>query len=197
MRMNLRPLFAELVTVFSGERAIEGHVRDALRSAACEVDAPDDAVALPESILGVMAQDGAHPIGDLVARIPFNWAPPQTSDDPLYIKHSISKSHVELLGPNGLVNSDTVRLGLYGMVPRSEYGLRTHPAEEIYVMLAGQMDWKLADRPYVPHLPGERSYHPSLMPHASRTRGDAFISVYAWYGDISTENYVYEGLPDT
>ncbi len=195
--MNLRPLFAELVTVFSGVRAIEGHVRDALRGAACEADASDDAVALPESILGVMAQEDAHPICDLVARIPFNWAPPQTSVDPLYVQHSISKSHVELLGPNGLVKSDAVRLGLYGMLPHSEYGLRTHPAEEIYVMLAGQVDWKHADRSYTPHLPGERSYHPSMMPHASRTRGIAFFSVYAWHGDISTEDYVYEGLPET
>jgi hypothetical protein len=34
-----------------------------------------------------------------------------------------------------------------------------------------------------------------MMPHASRTHEVAFLSVYAWYGDLSTDNYVYEGIP--
>ena len=70
----------------------------------------------------------------------FNWPPPETSNDPLYIKHSISKVHVELLGPNGLVKSDKVRLALYGMKPGAEYEIRTHVAEEIYIIPAGDVD---------------------------------------------------------
>ena len=123
-----------------------------------------------------------------------NWAPPETSNDTLYIKHSISKVHVELLGPNGLVKSDKVCFGLYGIKPGAEYRIRTHAAEEIYIMLAGDVDWKLYSAPYALHLPGERSYQPSIMPHASRTHEVAFLSVYALHGDLATHSYVYEGI---
>ncbi len=142
-----------------------------------------------------MTRADAHPVCALITHLPFHWAPPQSSTDPLYTAHSVAKVHVELLGPGGLVTSDRVRLGLYGMLPHSEYGIRTHPAEEIYVMLAGEADWKRDAEPYAPHGPGARSYHPSMMPHASRTRDMAFMSVYVWHGDISTENYAYAGLP--
>ena len=70
----------------------------------------------------------------------FNWGPPKTSNDPLYIKHNISKVHVELLEPNGLVKSDKVRLALYGMKSGAEYEIRTHLAEEIYIIPAGDVD---------------------------------------------------------
>ena len=32
------------------------------------------------------------------------------------------------------------------------------------------------------------------MPHASHTRVVAFLSVYAWRGDLFTDSYVYEGI---
>ncbi len=104
----------------------------------------------------------------------FKWGPPATPNGPLDIKHSISKVHVELLGPNGLVKSDKVCFGLYGIKPGAEYRIRTHAAEEIYIMLAGDVDWKHCDAPYEINLPGERSYHPSMMPHASHTHAVAF-----------------------
>ncbi len=193
--MYLKPLFAELETVFSGPQAIEAHVREALSNSAAETQLSGHASALAQEFMDVMARSDAHPVCTLISQIPFDWAPPRTSSDPLYVEHSRSKVHVELLGPDGLVRSDVVRLGLYGMMPGAEYGIRTHPAEEIYVMLAGAADWKRGDAPYRRHLPGERSYHPSMMPHASRTGESAFLSVYAWHGDISTSDYVYEGIP--
>jgi hypothetical protein len=33
------------------------------------------------------------------------------------------------------------------------------------------------------------------MPHASKTEDKAFMSVYAWVGDLSTDAYEYSGLP--
>ena len=81
------------------------------------------------------------------------------------------------------------------MLPDSEYGVRTHPAEEIYIMLAGECFWKRGDAPYVCEKSNGRSYHPPLMPHASKTGDKAFISVYVWVGDVSTDAYEYSGLP--
>ena len=193
--MNLRPLFVELESVFSGLEGIESYVRNALQKAQTEVALPSSTAPLPEPLIDVMERIDAHPICKLIAKAPFNWVPPQTSSDPLYAKHSKSKVHIELLGPGGLVNSDEVRLGLYGMMPNAEYGMRTHEAEEVYIMLAGVVDWKLSNAPYKSHFSGDRSYHPSMMPHANRTRELAFMSVYAWHGDLSTESYVYSGIP--
>ena len=81
------------------------------------------------------------------------------------------------------------------MLPFADYGLRTHPAEEIFVMLAGRAFWRRGDTAYSPRRSGERSYHPSCLPHATRTGEDAFMSVYVWAGDISTDGYVYTGTP--
>ena len=78
-------------------------------------------------------------------------------------------------------------------MPYSEYGMRTHPAEEVYIMLAGRVDWARGQTSYTDHRPGERSYHPSMMAHANRTHASAFMSTYVWTGDISTKNYVYSG----
>ena len=143
-----------------------------------------------------MAQDAALPICDLIAKVPFQWAPPKTSLDPLYEEHSHFNAHFELFGPAGLVASSKVRIGLYGMLPHCEYGLRTHPAEETYIMLAGSAFWKVADAPYQRLFPGERSHHPSMVPHATCTGEDAFMSIYVWDGDIATDQYRYFGLPD-
>lgn len=197
-------LFKELAAVFDGELPIEKHASEALLAAADHATTVEVAkigayksVGLAKPYLDVMAAPNAHPVCGLIEQIPFRWIPPQTSSDPLYVKHSFAKAHVELLGPGGLVQSDAVRLGLYGMLPDSEYGIRTHPAEEIYLMLAGQVDWKRADDPYVVHGPGERSYHPSMMEHANRTADSAFMSVYVWHGELSTDNYAYAGVPES
>ena len=198
-------LFKELAAVFDGRRDIEKHASDALLAAADQAATVEVAktganktatsTALAQPYLDVMAASDAHSVCRLIEQIPFEWIPPQTSSDPLYVKHSLAKAHVELLGPGGLVQSDKVRLGLYGMLPESEYGIRTHPAEEIYVMLAGRVDWKRDNNPYIAHGPGERSYHPSMMEHANRTNQLAFMSVYVWYGELSTDNYAYAGVP--
>ena len=194
--MALGNLVDELRDIFDGTTSIERHAQAELQRAKAEAPPKQDAVTLAPPFLEVMAQDAALPICDLIAKLPFQWAPPKTSSDPLYEEHSHFKAHVELLGPTGLVVSSKVRIGLYGMLPHCEYGLRTHPAEETYIMLAGSAFWKVADAPYQRLFAGQRSHHPSMAPHATKTRDDAFMSIYIWDGDIATDEYRYFGLPE-
>ena len=194
--MNLCNLFDELCEILDGETSIEKHAQAELQRARADAPQPQEPTALATPFREVMAHRSAHPMCPLISSLPFCWAPPQTSSDPLYRDHSHFKAHVELLGPAGLVKSSKVRIGLYGMLPHSEYGIRTHPAEETYIMLAGSAFWKVADAPYQRLFPGERSYHPSMVPHATRTTEDAFMSFYVWDGDIATDQYRYFGLPD-
>ena len=150
---------------------------------------------LAKPFLDVMTKEDAIPICADILKVPFAWVPPKTSDDPLYTAHSHSKVHVELLGPQGIIKSKSVRLGLYGILPNSEYGIRTHPAEELFIMLAGQAEWLRGAGKYELKRTGEYSYHPSGMRHATKTTLSAFMSVYIWSGDISTDKYRYLGLP--
>ena len=192
--ISLKSFLLNLADVFDGDIEIEKTARREL-SEVSRAKFGTEQCALPAPIISVMQQSDAHPLCGDIIEMPFDWRPPETSMSPLYTKHSIFKSHVELVGPDGLVKSELIRLGLYGMLPNSEYGVRTHPAEEIYIMLAGECFWKRGDAPYSCERSNGRSYHPSLMPHASRTEDQAFMSVYAWVGDLSTKSYEYLGLP--
>lgn len=193
--MDLRNLFTALADVFDGPDAIEKHAQEALLAADPEAQNSYQSNGLTTPFLSVMAEAGAHPVCKVIAETPLPWAPPQTTNTPLYVAHSLPKVNVELLGPDGLITSNSVRLGLYGMLPNFEYGIRTHPAEEVFIMLAGTAFWKRDVAAYEPLGPGQRSYHPSMMQHASKTEETAFLSAYVWRGDISTADYVYAGLP--
>jgi len=193
--MTLNRIFAKLAGVFSGSRTIERAAQKELQRAIGLAQSAPNTVQLPKDIITVMQQSDVHPVCAAILQTPLPWAPPKTSSDPLYTAHSGFKAHVEILGPDGLVKSDVVRMGLYGMLPHSEYGIRTHPAEEIYIMLAGAAYWKRDTAPYAALKVPDCSYHPSWMPHASKTTEKAFRSVYAWYGDLSKDAYTYDGLP--
>lgn len=195
--MWMQTLFEELAATLDGPEAIERHARQALLDAAplANAAAPAEWQPLPDPIMGVLQAGDALPVCRLIAQSRFPWAPPKTSSDPKYVEHSLPKVHVELLGPEGLIKSDTLRLGLYGMLPNFEYGIRTHPAEEVFLMLAGEAHWKRGDKQYAPLGPGGRSQHPSMLPHANKTEETSFMSIYVWRGDVSTDGYVYQGIP--
>ena len=72
---------------------------------------------------------------------------------------------------------------------------RAGPCTSLF-MSAGQAFWKRGAATYEILGPGGRYYHPSMMPHANKTGEVAFLSAYVWHGDVSTEQYVYDGYPD-
>ncbi|MEO1141999.1 MAG: dimethylsulfonioproprionate lyase family protein [Pseudomonadota bacterium] len=191
--MQLEALFLGLAEALNSELEIEAQGARALLAAASKATYEGEGIPLPQPFLDVMSAENALPVCDLIKDLSLPWLPPQTSPDPAYLALSAIKVHVELLGPGGLVQDDNVRLGLYGILPNSEYGIRTHPAEEVFVMLAGEAGWKRGEADFQVHGPGERSHHPSMLQHATRTYDKAFMSVYVWAGDISTENYKYQG----
>ena len=192
--MLLNDLYIALAEVLNGDLKIERLGCEALLEAARNDIHSVGKSPLPKPYLDAFEEPDAHPACKLVAEAEFDWAPPATIDDPVYVEHSVPKAHIELIGPDGIVTSDRIRMGLYGMLPGHEYGIRTHLAEEVFVMIAGEADWKRGhDQEYGPLRAGDRSYHPSMTPHANRTRDSAFMSVFVWVGDVSTESYVYEG----
>ena len=196
--MSLTPLFRACAALCDTGSDIEQEAKTAMLEIAGSDISGQNNIGygqnnLPSEILEVMRRGDADPICDLIARYAFEWRPPSTSDSAAYIEDSIAKSHVELIGPNGFISSDRLRIGLYGMLPHSAYGVRTHAAEEVYIMLAGEVFWQRDEGGFSAHLPGSRSYHPSFMKHANATGEHGFMSVYIWRGDVSTDSYSYSG----
>ena len=195
--MTLDVLFRELSMICDASRAIEALAR---RTLLTHADAARTlsvhSKRLPKGFDKVLQAPDAHPVCTQIKSCDLPWSVPETSDDPLYRAHSQTKRSVELIGPSGLIRSSELRLGLYGILPRSDYGFRTHPAEEVFIMLAGRADWAKGDDGYKTLGPGARAFHPSGMRHATRTRDHAFMSLYIWRGDLSFDAYVYAGRGD-
>ncbi len=99
----------------------------------------------------------------------------------------------ELIGPTGMVFDPICRVGLFAQNANLDYPERSHPAEELFVMLSGAAMWRLASADEVPKLAGERVHHLSCERHASRTAGDPFIAIWAWTGDIDFDKYELHG----
>lgn len=98
-----------------------------------------------------------------------------------------------LLGPEGPLFAQDVRLGLFWQAPDAYYPLHNHEADETYTILAGSALWTAGQRTRMRGA-GERIHHPGLMPHAFRAGPTGFLALWRWSGDIDTRSYAI--LPD-
>lgn len=90
----------------------------------------------------------------------------------------------EILGPTtGSFRSADTRLGFTLIGPRMHYPAHSHPAVELYHLLAGSSTWIKADVPARKE-PGDFILHPSGMSHAMETDDVSLLSIYSWSGDI-------------
>ena len=158
--MTMSALFVELVDILAADVAFERHARAALKAAAHQQTSGQTcwdsatighAVSLPDALVSVMTAPDAHPVCRHLQQLQLDWSPPTTSNDPLFINHNQHTVHIELLGPRGLVYADHVRIGMYGMISDAACRIRTQPAEEIYIMLAGSVWWKRGDDDFRQH----------------------------------------------
>lgn len=96
-----------------------------------------------------------------------------------------------MLGPadrraRPLVDDASSSMGLLMLGPDVVYPRHRHPAEEIYIPLAGTGWWQRGDTPWRRVPPGIAIHHPPHMPHATRTGGAPLVALYLWHGDIAT-----------
>lgn len=192
---SLENLYITLADALDGELPIEALGRRALLETAPEAFC-NEHIPLPKEIEDVMSASDAHPCCKALASAPLPWVVPVTSNDPDYIAASTRKVLVELVGPDGIVRRNDVRVGVYGIRPGANYGIRTHPAEELFVMVAGKAQWLKGEENYAVRRNGARIHHVSGIPHATRTTDSAFMSIYVWSGDVSFDNFVYSGVPE-
>jgi hypothetical protein len=100
---------------------------------------------------------------------------------------------VELIGPDGMIFHDTVRVGLFMQSANLDYVTREHAAEETFIMLCGSGMWSCHNEPLQTRKSGDYIHHPSMAPHVSVTYGDPFIAAWRWTGEIGYDKYSLTG----
>lgn len=90
----------------------------------------------------------------------------------------------EILGPTtGSFRSKDARLGFTLIGPGMHYPAHSHPAVELYHLLAGPSTWIKAGAPSRKQ-PGDFILHPANVSHAMETQDASLLSIYSWSGDI-------------
>ncbi len=92
-------------------------------------------------------------------------------------------SSVEIIGECGPFVSSQVRAGIGVWGPNIDYPPHRHPAEEVYVVLAGSAEFLLREghgAPWAKRTAGDVVYVPSMTNHGIRTRRDPVAVFYMW-----------------
>ena len=91
-----------------------------------------------------------------------------------------------LAGPGGLVATESMAMGILLLGPGTHYPTHRHPAVEIYVVAAGEAEWRKAEAPWRREPLGSVIRHETMVPHATRALDEPLLAVYLWRGDLKT-----------
>ncbi|MGI9411961.1 MAG: dimethylsulfonioproprionate lyase family protein [Hyphomicrobiaceae bacterium] len=95
----------------------------------------------------------------------------------------------ELIGPDGHIPADDVRVGLLVSDTHIDYPVSSHSGEETYLVLAGLAEWTVAGSPYTARSPGTLIHHPAWVPHGRRTSDQPFLGAWRWSGDLDLSTF--------
>lgn len=188
----MRDVIVSLADVYAGEdRDGARELVDALTAGAdsveCSLRPP---YALDATI--VAASEGAsHPLARAAraAHSFLPWSATGILDNQIPSKVSDVFAVASLIGTGALIESDTVRAGLFVMRSGAFYPAHAHAAEETYVMLAGEAEWQRDFGEWETRSPGEVIHHPGEAVHATRTGALPILAAWRWSGDVRTETY--------
>ena len=90
----------------------------------------------------------------------------------------------EVVGRDTVLGAEGMRSFLVYQAPGFHYPLHHHPAEEIYLVLAGSGEFHLHGAPSRSLGPGETAHHPVNAPHALTTHESPLVAYVVWKGDI-------------
>ena len=89
----------------------------------------------------------------------------------------------EIIGEQGLIFSENIRIGLFLQKPHVNYPLHAHEAEELYIILSGTARWKI-DKKMFSVIPGSIVKHQSCQDHATFTEEETLFALWIWTGKI-------------
>ena len=95
----------------------------------------------------------------------------------------------ELIGPKGLFESSSIRIGLLIQQEQLAYPKHRHAAEELYLVLNGHAYWSIDDDPAIIYPPDTKVHHKSRQPHSMTTGAEPLLAMWGWTGDIKGDSY--------
>ena len=110
---------------------------------------------------------------------------PNYSDAKLGAGYMAGYAYADVVGPRGVIASDSVAMGVLLLGPGRLYPDHTHPATELYHVLSGTADWSRDGGDFAARPPGSRIFHPPWMRHAMRVEGETLFAWYAWLGEVN------------
>lgn len=90
----------------------------------------------------------------------------------------------EIIGRDAPFASEKMRGFLVYQPPHLHYPWHHHPAEELYVVLAGQAEFHVQGMPSETLKAGQASFHPSGSSHALTTHDHPVIAYVVWRDDF-------------
>jgi hypothetical protein len=195
--VDLSALFHALAILLDeGEETIAATGAAALRRhASAKVPAEQVKLSTNKEIAELLNTQGALPCAQLVSPVldDLSWHYSGYDDGRISPDVALRMQTVEMIGADGMIYHDTCRVGLFAQTADTDYIIRTHAAEELFVQIAGEAEWCKGEKPYTLRRPGDRMHHASYEPHASRTTNSALIAVWVWAGDLGYDKYAYKG----
>jgi hypothetical protein len=95
----------------------------------------------------------------------------------------------ELIGPDGMIYNDCLRVGIFLQGANVHYPSHAHPAQELYYLAQGKSGWAVDDLPLTARSIGEFIFHESMRPHRMQTYSEPMLAIWVWHGELSMTCY--------
>jgi len=89
-----------------------------------------------------------------------------------------------IIGKGGWWSSETMSAYIVYMPPGFWYTWHHHPAEEMYLVVAGEAEFLRNGAPTETLTPGGASFHASNQPHAMQTHGKPVLAYVIWRNNL-------------
>jgi hypothetical protein len=95
----------------------------------------------------------------------------------------------EIIGPKGIIDNPSIRVGLLLQLDHVPYPKHWHSAEELYLVLLGEAHWSVDDGSSKVRSPENFVHHKSNQPHSMTTFDEPLLAMWGWTGDIDGQSY--------
>lgn len=193
MNRDIANLLDALAEIFAAEGRPGGDLAaNALRThRTAPINLAGSETALSPQIRQILAADESHPLARAIAPVEslLPWHHSGLADGRIRPEIAHHMATCEILGSRGTVACHTCRVGLFFQSANLDYPDRNHMAEETFFIISGQGEWRCGYSAWHAQPPGGYVHHPSMVPHQSRTTGQAILTAWRWTGDVAFETY--------
>jgi dimethylpropiothetin dethiomethylase len=101
--------------------------------------------------------------------------------------------YVDLIGPRGPLQCDSVYMGVSLQGPDAYYPPHAHQAVETYFTIGGTGDWKRGAEPWTSRPPGDVFLHTSGVRHATQSNTEPLLALAFWTSDLEGPIIIVRG----